>query len=46
MNEANLPFNHIYSTLYDTISKRYITLFAIIWEMFRNFFSDTKDNLD
>jgi hypothetical protein len=39
-------FNLIYSTLYNIILKRYLTLFAITQDFFYSFFSTAKDNLN
>jgi hypothetical protein len=41
-----LFFNYIYSTLYDTIPKQYLILFAIIQDFFYSFFGTAKDDLD
>ena len=46
MDEANLFFDYIYSTSYDTTPKRYLTSFAITRDIFLNFFGDAEDDLD
>jgi hypothetical protein len=46
MNEDNLFFDHIYSTLYDAVPKRFLTSFAITRNLFHNFFGIAEDDLD
>ncbi|PVH69165.1 hypothetical protein DL98DRAFT_541837 [Cadophora sp. DSE1049] len=46
VDEGFLFFDHIYSTLYDTTPKRYLTSFAITRDFFHSFFGTTEDDLD
>ena len=45
-DKGYLFFNYIYSTLYDTIPRQYLTLFTITRDFFHSFFGTTKDDLD
>jgi len=45
-DEGFLFLGHIYSTLYDTTPKRYLTSFAITRDFFHSFFGTTEDDLD
>jgi hypothetical protein len=45
-DKSFLFFDHIYSTLYDTTPKRYLTSFAITRDFFHSFFGIAEDDLD
>jgi len=43
--EDKLFFDYVYSTSYETTTKRFLTSFAIRRDIFRGFFGDTEDSL-
>ena len=45
-NEGYLFFNYIYSILYDTTPKQYLTLFAVTRDFFYSFFGIIKNDLN
>jgi len=45
-DEGSLFLEHIYSTSYSTVPKRYLTSFAVKRDFFRAFFGSEEDDLD
>jgi len=45
-DEESLFLEHIYSTSYSTLPKRYLTSFAVKRDVFRAFFGSEEDDLD
>jgi len=46
LDEESLFLEHIYSTSYSTVPKRYLTSFAVKRDFFRAFFGSEEDDLD
>ena len=45
-DQESLFMDHIYSASYSTVPKRYMTSFAVKFDIFRSFFGFEEDNLD